>query len=937
MAENFSEERKDDNVRQKAEGKTEKEREEHFNKPEEKEAVSVNENKEGENILSSDDEICEAQGKEMLQSDNIPVTFIVEHYEYSDENAAINDINNEVAIHSLERENSCEYEDRVEKSSEFQDSERDNIERESQEGFHKNVLHIPATSTKTSFSSHGISHRNKVMNSNLDVISENDSELESESGLEKDCREDQNSKNSDFADYQNTGKEQYIKPEEPEEPICGLLFEKNGASEEKNLSAFQPIVKEESSAEDEDDDQFFSKPGDKNLASNESSQHWNPSQDDVKNEKPDESQLKTAKADLKHDAVPHLLKTPKSREKQNADLMEELGLDGADDIEDGSDWDSTSISLGPDDKSFNFVGQKDDATSLHLNYNTAVKSSVTEKAEFSDPQTITPKDLQHNEPKGIKAFEKDKSKEKNKIGRCNSVEKRENQTVKVEITHTCDEKKTTAVIRSENSDIEYNRFDATHWEERYEKMWVANEKKEVKTNFKSITAELKQLFGENHVDKKTCDTYLEKRSQDGFSVVSEDRKESQVSHMSEASIGIEGKSDTGEIKYFIAEKESSTVPSVLYPPSSDSGKLLVKPGEKGKPNIKQNWSTDNQILASNAEGAKINQNEERCDNIFEQPKICKDRRTPSSGNVRTLASGHSSNETVLNTAFKSAYVKQPIVTDSTSMNFVTTKSTRQKTQDHFTNSVNIHKDIDTKSGNNLKNSEQTFHQTPKKELDEELEQDVARFKKEVEQQKGKQRLEVEAVEINEAVNTKKKISLNTEEKMEQKPVINEIHMKTESEAAKQSQESNIISAGNTKELIPFPLKGQPAKPATGKDKIHRTVGVKDEFDDFSHSSDTATEDIEFPNLVYGKAMLLLEQLSLESKDSVSLLKIQNIFHGYERLIEDEKGRCSQLLGKVKKLENEKKEQQRRLEDMRETKSTLEHQTTERENVISNLK
>uniref|UniRef100_A0A8C5MJL9 CCDC144C-like coiled-coil domain-containing protein n=1 Tax=Leptobrachium leishanense TaxID=445787 RepID=A0A8C5MJL9_9ANUR len=40
------------------------------------------------------------------------------------------------------------------------------------------------------------------------------------------------------------------------------------------------------------------------------------------------------------------------------------------------------------------------------------------------------------------------------------------------------------------------------WEERYEKMWVDNEKKEVKTHFKEVTAELKHKFGEITETKK---------------------------------------------------------------------------------------------------------------------------------------------------------------------------------------------------------------------------------------------------------------------------------------------------------------------------------------------------------------------------------------------------------------------------------------------------
>uniref|UniRef100_A0A670IU69 Uncharacterized protein n=1 Tax=Podarcis muralis TaxID=64176 RepID=A0A670IU69_PODMU len=89
--------------------------------------------------------------------------------------------------------------------------------------------------------------------------------------------------------------------------------------------------------------------------------------------------------------------------------------------------------------------------------------------------------------------------------------------------------------------------------------------------------------------------------------------------------------------------------------------------------------------------------------------------------------------------------------------------------------------------------------------------------------------------------------------------------------------------------------------------------------------------------------LLEEGASVNATDnsgrynSVSLLKIQNICHEYESLIERERGCSIHLRGKVKKIENEKKEQQRILEEMTEMKSTLDHKKVEWESTISSLK
>ncbi|XP_014380494.1 ankyrin repeat domain-containing protein 26 isoform X6 [Alligator sinensis] len=131
--------------------------------------------------------------------------------------------------------------------------------------------------------------------------------------------------------------------------------------------------------------------------------------------------------------------------------------------------------------------------------------------------------------------------------------------------------------------------------------------------------------------------------------------------------------------------------------------------------------------------------------------------------------------------------------------------------------------------------------------------------------------------------------------------------------------------------------GRPGTKSVNEKNMITSRDVADDLDDLTQSSDTPTEDLELPTTTYKEAMLLIEQLTVDSKDSVILLKIQNILHGYERLIEREKGRYTQLLGKVRKLENEKKELQLILEETRELKSRLDHQKMEWESDVSSLK
>eukprot|EP00079_Xenopus_tropicalis_P034011 XP_017947782.1 PREDICTED: ankyrin repeat domain-containing protein 26 isoform X6 [Xenopus tropicalis] len=110
-----------------------------------------------------------------------------------------------------------------------------------------------------------------------------------------------------------------------------------------------------------------------------------------------------------------------------------------------------------------------------------------------------------------------------------------------------------------------------------------------------------------------------------------------------------------------------------------------------------------------------------------------------------------------------------------------------------------------------------------------------------------------------------------------------------------------------------------------------------ELEDFSPSSDTATEEYGTPTLPFRNAKMLIEQLGVDSQDSVNLLKFQNIIHEYERTIQRENGRYKLLARKVKKMENEKKDLQQIAEKNRELKSMLDHQKVESESDLNSLR
>ncbi|KAM9671714.1 ankyrin repeat domain-containing protein 26 isoform 15-T17 [Trichechus inunguis] len=132
--------------------------------------------------------------------------------------------------------------------------------------------------------------------------------------------------------------------------------------------------------------------------------------------------------------------------------------------------------------------------------------------------------------------------------------------------------------------------------------------------------------------------------------------------------------------------------------------------------------------------------------------------------------------------------------------------------------------------------------------------------------------------------------------------------------------------------------GRPAKKTSDEEsKVQKQINSMNDLDDLSQSSETASEDCALPNSNYKNSMLLIEQLGMDCKDSVSLLKIQDAILSYERLVELKKNHCELLTGKIKKMENKVSGLQKELSETKEIKSQLEHQKVEWEREICGLR
>ncbi|XP_015747036.2 ankyrin repeat domain-containing protein 26 [Python bivittatus] len=1019
MEENFSTGREEANVKE-IWSKAECKEDETVDKLEGKEHSTANEHEWKANLFKSSNEICSVGNEVVQDGTNIPESFIPGHSESLHDHAVINKVNKELPEHSIEKE--YNYEDQFQNLQKFQDTENNNkMSYENQKKFCKNVFSLENVG-KATLSSFPTNSHDNGMDSILDDIIESYDVSGSEAELKKHTSTQQNIRNPDFAGYQNTEEKQYVDSKELEEAIYEPTIYKL-YTEDKSLKTSHSNLKAKSSKDEEDGEQEDQNISDvTNKKNTVNRQSWNlspkaksalgmdkdeegkgtespwdsectsesprkpsvsPRKTAVSPRKPAISSLPTSpaktgihihsiteelyngkpglqpkitKKNLVRESPAPVLKEA-IREKQKSDLMEELGLDDADDIEDASDWDSTSISLKstPYAKPANILMLEDHASPRQLaETNVTLEISVPVKEDSNTQTVISSKGHQYNEHKSIKEFESN-SKEKCLLDTSSSIETstHEKQTDKAEIEYAHDEKTTEALIHSEESHNESSRFDSTHWEERYEKMWVANEKKEVKANFKSITAELKQMFGEINVYEKISNTSSKGRSQDGFCCATEGIKETSL-HLQKI-MDIQGKGDIRDVRSVTAERELNT----------------------------DDWNTNKNLLSNNAIGTKPNISEERSNNTIIQLRAdVSETATASEKHLECSVQSHE--DITKDTIFKTIDAKQPIITNNLYKHFSVTKNPSEETEYHFNNSINSCKDTDIEIGNKVKYHNRICPQISKKSLDEELENDVARFKnevgilhsvflvlekektqlqKEIEEEKIKKELELEGRKIANA----EKLAVSNDEKVEEKHSISEIqHMTAESVFSADRKEVICPSLKdtrksenkrrNSKQRIDQQLSDNlhqpqddsslseasleeryPAKSVNGKNKLYRALSITNDLDDLTPSSDSTTEDIELPSSIYKEAIVLIEQLSFDSKDSVSLLKIQNIFHGYERLIELEKGRYTQLLEKVKKLEDERNEWQKILEEMTEMKSILDHKKVEYESDVTSLR
>nr|Q811D2.2 RecName: Full=Ankyrin repeat domain-containing protein 26 [Mus musculus] len=119
---------------------------------------------------------------------------------------------------------------------------------------------------------------------------------------------------------------------------------------------------------------------------------------------------------------------------------------------------------------------------------------------------------------------------------------------------------------------------------------------------------------------------------------------------------------------------------------------------------------------------------------------------------------------------------------------------------------------------------------------------------------------------------------------------------------------------------------RPTKKTSSKhNKDSGQTAAVDNLDDFTESSETASEDHELQGPDSESILCAIEHLRLECKDTASLLKIRDAVYSYKRLIELKRSHCELLTGKLKRMENKYKGLQKEMSETEEVKSRLEHE------------
>ncbi|KAM4037780.1 ankyrin repeat domain-containing protein 26 isoform 2-T2 [Anomaloglossus baeobatrachus] len=627
-------------------------------------------------------------------------------------------------------------------------------------------------------------------------------------------------------------------------------------------------------------------------------------------------------------------------DKVKPDLMADLGLDDADDIEDASDWDSTS-------HSFKCATNTQNVNSPHHKLHETI-SPVTDIDNVASKDNAVPRpvflnsvpedegeDPVQSRPSNAQSIPKDLLQQpqnsKTVLSKANLLTNVMNNTStehmvmkfnlrKDDIVNDANEVISQQPLESRMLANILNNQDSSSesdlpWEEKYEKLWVDKEKKDVKSHFKDITAELKQKFGEMYHKKKSS-----------------------------------VKTDQERSLYKLDNEGNDLAKKKLASPSE---KLPLAAGHKNpscKVTSTMPVNRESKVLGNHCSN-KLNNKAQEHDSAKKEPGPVVEKDYHASSDTSFPLQKHLGNNLSLSSQKTMNNISYP--TSEISGNEHAERNVPAEKPDgalhHFTSS--------SKHQNSNVEGED-----PSKNLDTQLDQEMRRFKNEVgmlqtvflnltreREQLQKEVVGEKAANLSKEVESEKlksggksgvevetNIQVNEKSKASSPKGNNEME-KSASSLSAPKKEKRVVNGSMVDGFDDSSLSevsqeenGRSSNKHTGKQK-------SEDMADYSQSSDTGTDDSELPTSAFTNAMLLIKQLNLDGQDSLKSLKIQNIIHEYERVIEKEKGRRALMSREVKKLRRERKEVQQIMEENRELKLLLDHHKVEWESDLNNLR
>ncbi|KAM9854819.1 ankyrin repeat domain-containing protein 26 [Aulostomus maculatus] len=674
-----------------------------------------------------------------------------------------------------------------------------------------------------------------------------------------------------------------------------------------------------------------------------------------------------------------LLSKLEGEHNQKTDVMEEFGVGDFDDIEDASDWDSASIAskrtlpgcrmaspgLEEFPESSNPPVEEEEE---NIAPGTPLTPSNADKKQLSPPPLPVPHPqprarkmvLQESEESDLEpgnstvpckmgktdnqlqhsaelqaAVKPDssefspKARDRKRDLQCDVQQQKEKdgaiESCELEGNNTCTSSHVSSGIGAKSKEFRGRHTpekssetsDDIPWEKRYEKLWVEVEKREVKSTFKNVAGELKEKFGELFKSEQTADD------------VSEEKQATAESSSSEES------SDDEEVIVRPTARARSTV-LLTIPEQRESGL------EDSVTDSTDNSLSEDRFQVQNSVRREPDLPKddapEEFRSHFSQPTSAKAHSHVDSATTGVI-DGHM---TPMSPAHYGTSLKDEAKVGSLHSNHILkTKKNQAGSEDdpeEFVKSQHCSRSTRSTSVPGVS--------------DEELEEDMQRFKRQVgmpkvvflDLEKEKAQLQKEVEDGRPLLNTSRapvQLQLPLQQTYN--------NSKQEGQAVKETLQRELVreARGSRAPQTNTHVNGDllsvfddSSISDVSDDEgryICKEMEMAEDFDDLTQSSDTATDDIDSPTSGYRHASLLIQKLDSVTLDSRSMVKLQNIFHEYERSIQKARSRHGYLVDKVSQLEMERAELKSSVEEVKDIKSALERNQLELQTEVTNLK